>query len=547
MNADQSLPNDVVQDAEVSPVAQQQDTQSKEPGRREPTQAFTAFKQQLEAIESVEDKIGASLLFMKESLSKYENPRFRDFWDARKECLPLFKQQIVQKQRTTLWQEYIDISTEARRLKEVLDEQSAFAFEQIELAIASLQAELDSYESLVEKASLMEIPAACPALSKNAQKYQQMQRSLHVLNNFAARINSLRKEVIRTEMRVKNKNRLFEKLSAAGHCVFPKRKELIKECSELFSNDVMAFVDKHFSDDVTSRPALHQLREEIKALQNIAKDLTLNPQSFNTTRLKLSECWDKLKVIDKERKKEISHKKQQMKENAQQVIDKIKEFELLCQGDLSYSDAAKQSEEILSFMKTLELSFQEQKMLKDQLFAARAPVYEKQRAEAELKEKKEKEHQLEKRKSIDTFKEELTSLLSTSEQLCFEEMLEKKDEILARQPSSSLSKLDKMEIDKLLRLIADKIDDKKEKKIISLSDSDQERLSQLEDLLEEKKITRNEIKAQLESYRKILGGSGFDFEKAMMYRDLIEAEKERLDKVSSSIEEIELKISEIEG
>lgn len=515
--------------------------------RREPSATFSAFMNELSSKATAEEKIRSLLTFMKDSLSKHENPRFKDFWDARKECLPLFKDQLVQKHRSELWQEYVDISAEARRLKEVLDEQSVFAYEQIDLAIASIRAELDSYESLVEKAQPLDIPSSCSVMRHSKEKYQEFQKNLHLLNNFAARINSLRKEVIRTEMRVKNKNKLFEKLSQTGECVFPRRKDLIKQCSDLFSSDVKSFVDENFTEDKLQNSPLHQIREEIKSLQTVAKELTLSPQAFNSTRLKLSECWDKLKVVDKERKKEISFKKQQMKQNAQQVLDKIKEFEQFCHATPSFQDASKQCEEILSFMKTLDLSFAEQRMLKDELFKARAPVWEKNKLEQELQHKKEKELELEKRRKLDTFKQSLQDLLQKADGLELDELNTSKDQILSSQPSFAISKIDKMEIDKLLRQLTDRIDDKREKRIISLSDSDKEHLDQLSLLLQEKREARNEIKAQIESYRKILGGSGFDFEKAMMYRDLIEAEKERLDKVGRSIDEIEQKISEIEG
>lgn len=514
---------------------------------REPSAAFAAFLEKMKDCSAIEERIKGFLSFMKDSLSKHENPRFRDFWDARKECLPLFKEQIVQKHRSEMWQQYIDLSTEARRLKEVLDEQSVFAYEQIDLAISSLRAELDSYEVLLEKAQVLDVPPSCYALLKNKDKYLQLQNNLHLLNNFATRINSLRKEVIRTDMRIKNKNKLFERLSQIGECVFPKRKEFIRECSDLFSSDIQGFADKHFSVDAPERLALHQLRDEIKSLQNIAKELTLNPQAFNHTRLKLSECWDKLKVLDKERKKEISQKKQQVKQIVSEAQLKIQAFEEFCKTLPAYSDVTKQFEEILSYMKTLDLSFHEQKFLKDELFKARAPVFEKQRLEQEERQKKEKEQELEKRARIESYKEALSLLLANAESLDLEEMVQKVAELKNSQSSLNLTKADKMESDKLLRQISDKMDEKKEKKIISLSDSDQERHEKLSSLLDEKRQARQEIKLQIESYRKILGGSGFDFEKAMMYRDLIEAEKDRLEKVARSIEEIEEKISEIEG
>jgi hypothetical protein len=65
--------------------------------------------------------------------------------------------------------------------------------------------------------------------------------------------------------------------------------------------------------------------------------------------------------------------------------------------------------------------------------------------------------------------------------------------------------------------------------------------------LQQRKDRRQEIKTQLEVYRKALGGSSLDFEKAMHYQELVEQERERLEKANSAIEEIEHKISELEG
>src|SRR5687768_8443685 len=87
----------------------------------------------LEKEESIEKKIQLTLEIMKDALSHCPSPRFRDFWEARKICLPFFKEKISSNLRAEFWKEYTDLSVEARRIKEFLDEQSAFACEQIEL------------------------------------------------------------------------------------------------------------------------------------------------------------------------------------------------------------------------------------------------------------------------------------------------------------------------------------------------------------------------------------------------------------------------------
>ena len=99
----------------------------------------------------------------------------------------------------------------------------------------------------------------------------------------------------------------------------------------------------------------------------------------------------------------------------------------------------------------------------------------------------------------------------------------------------------------MLKQLRDLALDKKDKAAMQLSADDLQSLEHLRTILDERKERRQEIKTLLESYRKALGGSGFDFEKAMMYRELIDAEKVRLDNANASIQEIEEKISELEG
>ena len=102
--------------------------------------------------------------------------------------------------------------------------------------------------------------------------------------------------------------------SALGDHVFPKRKELIKNLSQTFLADVDAFMAQFSQGEI--RESLFVLRDEIKYLQNIAKVLTLNTNAFTHTRMRLSECWDKIKGEEKERKKEWSEQRAQQKQNS---------------------------------------------------------------------------------------------------------------------------------------------------------------------------------------------------------------------------------------
>ena len=100
---------------------------------------FADFMRNFEVESTAEGKIRLSIEFMRTALSNSGIPRFKDFWEGRKLCLPLFKENIAPKVRSQLWSSYIELSVEAKRLKEILDEQSAFAIEQIEFGYSSLR------------------------------------------------------------------------------------------------------------------------------------------------------------------------------------------------------------------------------------------------------------------------------------------------------------------------------------------------------------------------------------------------------------------------
>ena len=89
-----------------------------------------------------EEQLAAILVYMKKTIAQEGEADFKGFWEARKLCLEIFKKPLPSSVHANRWQEYIDISQEARRLKDILDEQTAFAIEQIELAIQSLEADL---------------------------------------------------------------------------------------------------------------------------------------------------------------------------------------------------------------------------------------------------------------------------------------------------------------------------------------------------------------------------------------------------------------------
>lgn len=505
------------------------------------------FLSQMEREVLPEEKIRLALQYMRSAISQTGTPRFKDFWEARRLCLPFFKENLNPKVRVLLWGEYIELSGEARQIKEILDEQSSFAAEQIDLAIGALEQDLEELPQLLDGAHDLGIPDSCSTLLRKRDLYSQMQKELNLLNAMASKINALRKEVVKTEMRVRYKNRFFDRLSACGDKIFPKRKDLIRQISEEFSLDVGGFLSDYFEGNTERHPPLFILKDEIKALQWMAKELTLNTHVFTETRLQLSKCWDALRELEKERKKDLVHKKQIYKQNFDLISDKIRLFEQYCLSEeVAAEEFHQRTDEVLREISELELGRDEVRMLRDDLHKARRPVLDKERDLEQERARKEKEEEQKRQQRVIDFKAQLTLLIEDNQHLDMQDLSDKRDQLYAEFERLSLNKAERQVFERLFKQVKDQINERKEKAVMALSAGDLQALSQLKVALQERREQRQEIRDQLEQYRKALGGSGLDFEKAIAFSDLVELEKGRLEKTNLAIQEIEDKISEIE-
>lgn len=500
-----------------------------------------ALIKEIETFLNAEEKLNKIISFMESALAQEGTPHFKSFWESRNLCIPLFKEHLSPPSRATLWEKYSALSKEARRLKELLNEQSAFAEEQIDIAIKALEEDLQKSPS---EHPLSQLSISCETLQSNVNVYNKLQKELSILNVFAAKINSLRKELIKTEMRIRKKNKFFQRLSDAGDKVFPQRKELIKEISQLFYTDVETFIQKHFSRDF-DKETPYVLREEIKLLQNIAKILTLNAQTFNHTRTRLSECWDKLKEIDKERKNKRAEKKQLFQKNKEEIENKIKALETEL-NSYSNQEILEKIDSIFIYMRQVELGKEEVKSLRDHLHLIKQPIQEKIEKEAEARQEQEKERTKQKQLKFLELKDEVETLLRAADSYDLDKLLTSRESLLLKITQSSLVKMEKIELENLLKGLRDIITDKKEKKLFLLSKDAKQDLDQLNDILKQRKALREEAKNQIESLRKICGTSGLDFVKAMEYQAQLNEEKERLQKMNLAIKDIEQKIESLE-
>ena len=87
---------------------------------------FNGFEKALESINDSEKKLDLAIQFLETALSQPTSPNFKDFWNVRKICLELFHTNINPAVRITLWGKYSTLCQEAKRLKDIYVEQSAF-------------------------------------------------------------------------------------------------------------------------------------------------------------------------------------------------------------------------------------------------------------------------------------------------------------------------------------------------------------------------------------------------------------------------------------
>lgn len=510
-------------------------------------QAYDLFLKDLESQPDAEAKLQLAVNFMENTLSKQGTPHFKSFWEARNVALLLFKENISPNLRSEMWTKYTDLSKEARRLKDILDEQSAFAAEQIEIAIQALENEIENSKELQQKAVIEDFLQGSETLASKKDYYYNVQKELNVLNAHASRINALRKELVRTEMRIRQKNKFFQRLSAAGDKVFPLRKDLIKQISQYFIEDVDAFIEHNFkSEDI--QDSLFFLREEIKAFQSAAKVITLNTHSFTHTRMRLSECWDKIKHLEKERKKVRAQQKAVHKQNAQYIKTKFAEIsEAIKAGEVSSVEIQRRLDEVSNEMRNVDLGKEEVKELRDELSAIRKPLLDKAKSEEHERQSQVQEREKQKRQKVDDVRQSIEALVKGSDEFDGETLNAKKEELQSGINDLPITKTEKQELERLLKPLKDVIADKKEKALMSLSDDDRQAMQQLKDILQQRKERRQEIKNQIEHFRKLSGASGLGFTAAMSYNEQVAAEKDRLEKANQGIREIEQKIAELQN
>lgn len=504
-------------------------------------EANTQFLNDIQNFTKTEEKLRYTLDAMRQILSSESTPVFKDFWEAKKICMELFKEKLPPHARTLFWNEYVELTDTLRQVKEHLDEQSSFAEEQIELAISAVEKDLENFEATLNEMAGIELPAESKYLLQNGPKYIRMQKKLDLYNTFSGRLNGLRKELVQTQMRIRNKNKLFQRLSKLGDQVFPKRKEGIKEISDLFLADVERFISGFDS----AKGPYFGLKDEIKALQKFAKVLTLSTAGFNESRESLSRCWDQIKDKEAAQREERAEQKERFKQNIEQLAPKIDAFKAECaEYKMNVTTAEAKIDALVSEMKELGFGNEEIKGIKKQLFEAKNVLEEKEKEERKkAKEAKEFEEQRQ-AKAYVVLLGSIQEVLDQTDVLPLNALVEKWEAFLKEEKGLKLTGLEKALIENRLGSIYDSIQEKKWKS--ALEGSPEELASSLHVILSEGHKEKRKLKEALEVHRKIVGGSGLGFEESLKYQELLREEKIRLDTIETMVEEIEEKLFDLE-
>ena len=480
--------------------------------------------------------------FMESLLSNDKTPQFKEFWEARKKALDLFKEVKNPVVRNQLWERFSELSKEARRLKDILDEQSAFHSEQIDLAIKAIEEECSNLENEISLQPELDLSEYSKFLQSDLSYFEPKQRALNLLNAYASRVNALRKDLIKLEMRIRQKNKFFQRLSKVGDLIFPQRKELIKDISDRFKERVQTFKQKYFANGVVESP--HFLRDEIKGLQGAAKFFTLSAQTFKESRLLLSECWDMLKAEEKEFKKHLQEKREVFKANEAELLKTLEEIKSRFEAnELSTHNAETALKDFSNEMRDKELGREEVQVLRSKASEFKSLIDNRSEQEAKERLKEAEKKEAEKQAELSQFLEKIEQLVNESEKLEIKAIEAKRDQLLEEIASLSYPKRDKAPLEKAFRPLADILVEKKEALLLDLPEDDQKALKQLKELLQERRDRKKAQKELVDKLKKEAGGSGLDMVKALELSQQLAEEKEKLDCLTAGVQELESKIA----
>lgn len=455
------------------------------------------YSKELSGLENPDERISKMLEYMQVQLSHGELHPLSRFWKMRKFCLDHFKETIPVSKRLRLWEKYRLVIDEIMKLKQMMDEKSAFEKEQIEDALLSIEHDVENIEALIENEHEISVPKAV-CLEKNISFYKSSQKALNVYSSYAKRLNGLKKEILSLDISFKKKQEILDQIHKISDKVFPKKRELLTDVSHKYVEDMHSFCKANFSTNQFKTPVF-SLKDQIKQLQNFAKILSLNVDAFSKTRELLSNCWDKLKEFEVMQKKIKDEKKQISDQNFQNLKKKLE--------DLTAKKASLEKETFSGEVKLLRNLIEKEDLLKfhkkqledeiniiDDKKLIKGKSSDEQLAFDALQSEVQNIHDNVKHWDYQTLDSQIKNVLNQSSQ---SNLLESKQIKMEREIYS----LKEVLSTKLIEEIKDRID--------------------VEEMSHEIESFKESLKKEIEVYRKILSSSNQSIEKAIVYNELI--------------------------
>lgn len=479
--------------------------------------SYLVFESAIEGEIEADKKLELSIKFMRAALGEGKKAQFRDFWRIKKVCLELFKGEIHPVKRAIFWADYTTLLTEAHELQKILEEQTSFQVEQIDLAIAGLEKEMQEKETRVLKND----PKDFHSLPHSIELTKLCQE-VGFIESFRMRILDLRRELLALEMRVSLKNKMLDRISKLGDLIFPQRKKLLLEISALLSSDVDKFIQENF--DITNhtvKPNAHtfSLREKTKDFQFALKHASVTNETYRKIRSQLGQAWEILSEVEKARRVERESRSKEEGAFAEELFKKASELPL--------------DQSLLESAKDIFLEMREKRVQKEagrkirEVLDKKISAWEAERAkeeEARLVEKN--QAKLEHAQMLDRTLNELESFLPKITKMELSKALTFFDEKKKLLQSELVEKKQKIRFEQVAFAIEDKI--------LELEASQLEG-HQIEGILQRRVVLRDSLKEAIQRLREEITKVGLDFELALELRRVVDSNKMQLEKVEEAI------------
>ena len=257
----------------------------------------------------------------------------------------------------------------------------------------------------------------------------------------------------------------------------------------------------------------------------MAKILTLSTDAFTSTRLRLSECWDSLKAVLTERKKERAEQRETFKKHKEELVEEINKIRSGIEAkSLHAAQAHRLLQQVGSRMRSVQLGYQDVRQVRELIGEIEGLL-----GGAEEKKPIVQEHKSGRWKELVGQAEKLSG--SSEDVSAIEAALKT---LTLEASEEAASKSERLELDHALSGVRGTIERMHEAHIVPTL-SEEEIVAELSELQE----MRTDVRAQLEAWRRASGGSGCDFSEAFRYTELIGAEKARLERIDGLVARLE--------